>query len=240
MILECDACGARYMVADDAIGEEGRTVRCASCRHSWFQLPPMPAAQAARPPEAPAPETVTASEPEPERAPSGMSFEDRGPSEQRRFPAARRPAFKPRRDPAKRWTAAAMVAGVSMLLGAGAILYSGAPGIAAQLGLPVGAGETPLTFVDAAIDRRDVGSGAQLLIVSGRVVNKTGETQRVPDITVDLVDSQDRVVYGNWIISPGRRTLAPGGTVDFSSGRIDVPAASRSVKLGFAETLERR
>lgn len=39
MIIACPACATRYVVSDSAIGADGRTVRCAKCRHSWFQEP---------------------------------------------------------------------------------------------------------------------------------------------------------------------------------------------------------
>lgn len=40
MIISCPACATRYVVPDSAIGLEGRTVRCAKCKHSWFQEGP--------------------------------------------------------------------------------------------------------------------------------------------------------------------------------------------------------
>src|SRR5690606_33569939 len=95
MTIACPACTTRYVVPDSAIGLEGRTVRCAKCRQSWFQdphdiepeepaleagpapapdpvdpaaaqQPPPPTEAQAREPQQPAPAAVAEAAPQPE------------------------------------------------------------------------------------------------------------------------------------------------------------------------------
>jgi predicted Zn finger-like uncharacterized protein len=232
MILQCPECQTRYLVPDAAIGEAGRTVRCASCRHSWFQAPPADEPADARPDllEKPAP---VAAPPEQVVPPPVVE-----PAPTQGYDAfAPRPPFRPRRNPARLWTAAAVAAAVLMLLGVAAILYTGAPGLAQQIGLPIGPRTSPLEIVQDPIQRRELPNGSELFAISGKVVNRSGIDQRVPDIRAELRDSIDvasgRVVF-SWTITPQQRTLPAHGMLEFNSAKLDVPANSKSLMLSFA------
>jgi len=145
MILECPECRTRYLVPDSAIGPDGRTVRCANCKHSWFQAPAVLDLVARAEAEATAPPPA-----QPERyvPPATESRRDDG-EDYDAF--AHRPQFRPRRNPAKRWTIAAIVAGVAMIAGAGAIVSFGTGGIGALVGLSMAQDATPLTLIDNPI-----------------------------------------------------------------------------------------
>ena len=43
MQITCPNCQSSYTVADTALGEKGRSVRCAKCKEVWHAMPPVPA-----------------------------------------------------------------------------------------------------------------------------------------------------------------------------------------------------
>jgi predicted Zn finger-like uncharacterized protein len=231
MILECPECRTRYLVPDSAIGLEGRTVRCANCRHSWFQSPPDPELPLPpvladdtvdAPPPPPPPPPIVAPSP----APPILSQDEPG------FDAfAHRPPFRARRNPVRRWTIGAVAAGLLMLIATAAILWTGMPGIGGWLGL--GSTESALELRSNPIERRELENGSELFAISGQIINPSSTQQRVPDLRAELKDAQGRVVF-SWAIAPQQRTLGPGASMDFNSAKLDVPPSSKRLDLSFA------
>ncbi|MCR8704418.1 MJ0042-type zinc finger domain-containing protein, partial [Weissella cibaria] len=66
MILTCPACATSYFIRDDAVGPEGRKVRCQSCGEVWRATPDEPLELTLTPEAAPSAPVAPASSPEPE------------------------------------------------------------------------------------------------------------------------------------------------------------------------------
>jgi len=255
MITACPACSTRYVVPDSAIGVDGRTVRCAKCRHSWFQAGPElperptvapPAPTVATEPTAPAmaeqPATPAAESPAedvPSPPPAGHERVYSDETTAAEFAAApssfaHEPPFRPRRNPLKIYTIAAAVFAVAVFGAIGAISVYGFPDWAPISRQTFGEAQPDLLleFPPNRQDRRTLPNGAEFFGASGKVTNVGKERRSVPPILIVLRDSRNRIVY-SWEVLPPKRQLAPGESVTINEAVTDVPPSAKVAEIGW-------
>ncbi len=215
MILVCPACHTRYKVDDEAMNRpSGRTVRCASCGHSWHHRIPQ------SPPLARLRERVEAAE--------------RDDPATRPRPAITAPTAARRRPGAGLgWMIVILLIGgavVAAILGRNQVvaMWPQTGQIYDLVGLKTG----PL---GAGLDIANVTStrNADGLIVEGDITNRVAVTRSVPHLRVALRDAnQHELVFK--IIDPPREKLLPGETSHFVVGFLPAPDAAVGVLVTFA------
>ena len=233
MILCCPACQTRYVVPDTAIGASGRQVRCAHCRHSWFQEPEAGAAAAPPPPHRPTPPppafTRPAPRPEPARraapAPAPAPPEPEPPSYDAFAPE---PPFRPRRNPARMRTILAIAAAIPLCAAALGVHYFGLPFV----GKAALATEEALEINEVSAQRQSLEGGGTLLLISGRITNRTRERRSVPSLQGELEDAQKSVIY-RWSFPPPVAELAPGQASTINYALTDAPPGARKANIRF-------
>lgn len=221
MILTCPACRTRYRVDDQALGgPAGRTVRCASCGHTWSQAPP---AIEIRRSEAAARFDAPRIEP-PLEVPlrPGLMAE---------------PVPVPQRH-RHGWVAVGFLMLIALLilaLLAGIIareevvaMWPPAGRLYALVGLPVAPAGAGLEVGKVAPSRAAGG-----LIVDGEIIN-TGSTARdMPRLRVALRDAADKEVQFK-IIDPPKARLLPGEVAHFQTPFEHPNDAATGVVVTFA------
>lgn len=258
MMLTCPSCGTRYLVPDTAIGPAGRKVRCAACKHSWFENPPVEhrtrdlvdssgqviaalheepsetAVQPTLPPSWVTEGMPVRTAPEHEFANTGTAP---GPAALPVIdPFAYQPPFRPRRNKARMWTIAAVaIAVVLVALNIALWTLGGIDGISARLtGAPVVSTTESLLQLapTSAPERRRLASGHEILSVTGRVDNPTSTTLPIPDIQAELLSREGKPIY-SWVIPAPAPSLDGGASIPFDGVTVDVPAEANRVRLSF-------
>lgn len=253
MIIACPACSTRYVVPDASIGVDGRTVRCAKCKHSWHQDGPelnladfvaKPAAQQTPPPATPP------AQPKPREKPHAPATDhpsppptvvETAPAPQPDYDEASnvsqfdyQPPFRPRRNPLKLWTAAAAIFAVLALGSVVAVNFLGLPDWV-PVNRPTFAMGQPglvLEFPEDQQDRRALPNGTEFFGATGTIKNTGRETRRVPPLLIVLRDQRDRIVF-DWVVEPPQSSLAPGESMTINEAVTDVPKSAKFAEIGW-------
>lgn len=233
MIITCPSCSARFRVADQAIGGEGRLVRCGRCAYSWHQLPPADEAPLElgeqlpdtglleRPPVLPAsPPAATPVGFDPPDLPPDPRFDPR------RDARAPEPAYRPRR----RRSGGLLVGWMLFLLVLAALVGGGwywrdkivaavpelgklYDWLGIEVAAPVETGR--LEISSYTFGRRLVDSDRRL-VVAGEIVNRGAESLPVPALRARVLDQSGNEIMA-WDFQAEAQSLAPGAKARFES-----------------------
>lgn len=232
MLIVCPSCASEYTLDPTKIGADGRTVRCAACRSTWFVAPEADGFEAERyflsdPGEDLAGGPAISVDARTGRRPAA-DFDP--PKSETPSPEARRPSAQGR--------IGAAAAALCLALAAAAIvsraqIVEALPETArlyAMIRLPVN-----LRGLDFRSTRSEVmGSGNDaLLVVEGEIANVTSGAVSVPPIEIALRDGQGHALY-TWTNDPPRQTLEAAETARFRARLASPPAESRQVLVRFA------
>ena len=243
MLIVCPSCASEYMIDPGRLGAEGRTVRCAGCKTTWFVTPEDAETEAASPGDNSA--DVTAG-PEDAEAWEQFASANSEPEEEPAFPASTAEdapsvavqAARPR--PGRDWNRTAVpVLLVLTLALAGAAFWGRAHAVRtfpataalyASVGLPVNL--RGFEFRDVRSELVGTGTDA-FLVVEGEIANISGRDAAVPPIEIGVRGAEGQMLY-TWTNNPPRGTMAVKDTARFRARLASPPNEGRQVLVRFA------
>ena len=263
MIIACPACQTRYVVPDSAIGVDGRTVRCAKCRHSWFQdgprletprqpdatpAPPEPAPAAppsaqendwaAHTPAVPERDTPLPEPPTPPDAPEFAERQDMAPAEdsveEEYSQFEHEPPFRARRNWLKLWTVAAAIFAVVALSIVAAVSYWGMPDWV-PISHPTFAQAQPDLVLEFPPDKQDRRTlpNGTEFFGASGTVTNLGSTTHSVPPILIVLRDARERIVYSWEVRPPKSTLAPGESVSINEAVTDVPRSAKFAEIGW-------
>ena len=240
MLIVCPSCASEYMIDPGRLGAEGRSVRCASCKETWFVTPE---------PEEPEAAPLIDSDPDAtvddEDTRAWEQFSSVSPkAEEQEYPASKaedglRAATRAAGGLSRRWAAAGPLMIVAILVIAGSALWGrthvvrafpATAALYASIGLPVNLRGLEFRAVRSEL----VADGTDtFLVVEGGIANISGRDTPVPPIEIGVRGAEGQMLY-TWTDDPPRGTLATGDTAQFRARLAAPPAEARQVLVRFA------
>jgi predicted Zn finger-like uncharacterized protein len=245
MILTCPACAARYVVDPAALGRDGRRVRCARCRETWYQEAPfvaepapteppagLPAATNAEAEPDPAPPAEGAKPPLPflrdrDDAPVGSAMENY----RSRLPAVIAEPPDSRLSLAAGWIGLAVAA--ALLIAGGALfqprivsIWPEAARLYVFLGTLPRSKASPLALSQVSL-ARGMADGNPILTLTGQIANVSGAKQKLPRFRLELRDAAHKPLR-TVEFTINRAELAAGQHMAFATAMPSPPDAAVS------------
>lgn len=150
---------------------------------------------------------------------------------------AHQPPFRPRRNPARLWTIAAVIFALVALSAIAVVAKYGLPEWAplSRSTFAAGPPDLVLEFPPNRQDRRTLPNGTEYFGVSGRISNVGKERRIVPTLLIVLRDEHNHIVY-SWEVTPPKRVLAPGEALPVIEAVTDIPRAAKFAEIGWKRT----
>ncbi len=214
MILTCPSCSTRYLVDPAALGETGRTVRCARCGESWNQAPP---------------------DDMPKRVDVSVAPERVRPIP----PGSNLPAL-PSKKRSHAWMGWAALIVVMVGVAAGAVLareqvvavWPDAARFYALVGLTEEPAGQPFELRDVK-QSTFVENDKTVVVVTGKIVNVSSRRLAVPRVVARVYDREAKVL-DEWQFSPVRTELGPREETEFSDRFTDPPKGAVNLVVSLA------